>query len=103
MLPPLLFVSIRQPGGGKCCRTETRGNKEDENMLAMQDSHCCSDQLSNDGSKIKLEAPLEMEEINTEHYLTTNQIVSIKEGFRLYRKLHCWYLYILKMGPHTNL
>lgn len=72
-------------------------------MLAIQDSHCCSDQLSNDGSKIKLEAPLEMEEINTEHYLTTNQIVSIKEGFRLYRKLHCWYLYILKMGPHTNL
>lgn len=68
-------------------------------MLAMQDSHCCSDQLSKDGSKIKLE----MEEINTEHYLTTNQIVSIKEGFRLYRKLHCWYLYILKMGLHTNL
>lgn len=72
-------------------------------MLDMQDSHCCSDLQSKDGSKIKLEAPLEMEEINTEHSLTTNQIVWIKEGFRLYRKLHSWYFLYLEDGTSYKL
>lgn len=96
-------VSLRQPGWGRCCSKETRGNKEEENMLDIQDSHCCSDQQPKDGSKIKLEAPLEMEEINTEHSLTTNQIVWIKEAFRLYGKLHCWYFLYFEDGTSYKL
>ena len=39
-----------------------------------RDDHCWSDQESKGKSKVTLEAPLEMEEINTEYYLIKDSI-----------------------------
>lgn len=98
LLLPLLCVSLRQPGWGKGCRKETRGNKEDWEHAGHARLSLLLRAAIKNGSKIKSEAPLGMEEINTEHYLTTNQIVWIKERLRLYRKFHCWHFLYFEDG-----
>lgn len=77
-----------------CWNEENAVGRRQEGARRMKTCWTCKTLIAaqiKKGSKIKLEAPVGMEEINTENYLTTNQIVWVKERFRLYRKLHCWY------------
>lgn len=116
LLPPPLCqprVMERQPGWVKTLQCQNCGvqwkkggaRKTRTQLQIGHDRvyHCWSDQEPKDRSKVRLEAPTEMEEINTDYYLITNCIVWLQQGFKLrqHRKLHFWYFLYFEDGTMT--
>lgn len=63
-----------------------------------------ADQIRNqDRSRVIFEAPVKMEEINTEYYLITNCTVWLQEGFKLMLdvKIHLWCFLYFEDGTMT--